>query len=1192
MSLKRIELQGFKSFRDKTVINFDHGYTCIVGPNGCGKSNVSDAIRWVLGEQSAKQLRGENMKGVIFSGTATLPEMGYAEVTLVFDNSDGMFDTTYEELAITRKVFRSKQDNYYYINHKPCRRGDIIRLMRETGAGKESLSIIEQGAVSNVMRVKPEDRRVIFDEAAGIAGAKLEKKNNLKQLALTEQNIETLKVRIDEMDKHLGPLRKQMEAVNKYEVFHEELRLLEYNMFIYKYEHADQEKEKERAKIKDYEEYLVSKNELLLKTRQKIDDLQRQIEENDRQTRALLDRKETLKVNRAKASGDQQTHQAKLEAMQETLAHLKENYEASMTTRDETAIELTEAKNVLQIKKDNKFDLDLEYSVVNASLEGVIYELEESERGLDAATSERLAEMSKLSQVHSEQAKAEAQESVLMENLDKAEQEIAECRKQIDDKKKLLSDLEKQQSAINLEFENLNVNRRSCVTSSNEARYEKGDLDKRIREMDVRVQTAEVNVKTLQNAVRAKKGYSKGVEYLVHQAQNNLSVARHMMGVVGDLYQAEQRFAEAVEIALAASVNHIVTPTQDDANALINIVRDAGVGRITCMPLNRIKPEQLAYEFRPALGEKGVFGVASDLISYESQYDDIFQRLLGRILIIDNFDTGKYLDAKYRGGLKMVTLDGKLFDPSGTISGGSRRTQEEVMLDRERKTLEALINERQKLLDKKAQLDATLEKCENFLRESRDRQDELNEKFITVKSQVEACNATIEQLQERIRDKEGEKVRINIRLESLHRNIQEAQTASGEIESSNLDRNQQMEKVKADKETKKTMRDALTEKRTALSNAINALVASIEAIEKDIKRLTEENVRATAAVNGLTQDIANKEEEIAAHVAATPVLVFTAEEGEILDKIDHEIAACDNRKVELQKEGEKQAQQVTDTMEFISQINIDKTKSEAKIEKIDTELQQWRDRIYEDYDGKTYEDVVYAKLDQFDHVKAPGQISVLRANITKLGPINFTAKEEYEALSQEREYQFTQMNDALGAKANIEEVIQRITAAMNQQFNKAFDQINENFQNTFSELFGGGKAELLLVDNPDNPEDDTGVDISVQLPGKSKGPLTRLSGGEQTLTAIAILFAILKLKPMPFVVLDEAESALDDVNCNRFARFLRRYADTAKFIVITHKKPTMERADVLYGVTMQQPGVSNVVSVNLEAAVKHSQDNN
>ncbi|MBQ4444010.1 MAG: chromosome segregation protein SMC [Clostridia bacterium] len=1191
MSLKRIELQGFKSFRDKTVINFEHGYTCIVGPNGCGKSNVSDAIRWVLGEQSAKQLRGENMKGVIFSGTATLPEMGYAEVTLVFDNSDGMFQTTYEEIAITRKVFRSKQDNYYYINHKPCRRSDIIELMRGTGAGKESLSIIEQGAVSNVMRVKPEDRRVIFDEAAGISGAKIEKKKNLKQLAETQLNIDTLNVRIEEMDKQLGPLRKQMEAVNKYEIYHDELQLLEFNMFIYKYEHADSEKEKERAKIRDYEEFLRTKEALLEKTRLKIDDVQRQIDDNDRQTRALIDRRETLKVNRAKASGDQQTHQAKLEALEGTLAHLEENYNLSVTARDDTAVELAEAKNVLQIKKDNKFDLDLEYSVVNASLESVIEDIEASERGLDAATNERLADMSKLSQVHSEQAKAEAQESLLKENLDKDDKEIAECKKQIEDKKRLTADLEKSQSTVQQEYENINVNRKSCVSAGNEARYEKGDLDKRIREMDVRVQTAEVNVKTLQNAVRAKKGYSKAVEFLVRHSQNNANVSRHMMGVVSDLYQVDARYAEAIEVALAASVNHVVTPTQDDANALINMVREAGVGRITCMPLNRIKAEQLAYEYRPALGERGVLGVASDLIAYDQKYDVIFQRLLGRILIVDSYDTGKYLDGKYRGGLKIVTLDGKLFDPSGTLSGGSRKTQEEMLLDRERKTLEALVADRQKLLDKRAQLDAIIEKCETYIRESRDKQDELQERFITLKTQIEASNAAIEQLHERIRDIEGEKVHINIRLESLHRNIQEAQTASGELENSSLDRDQLMEKAKADKETKKAMRDSLTERRAALTARINAVAAEIAAIEKDIKRLTDENVKAASAVSGLTVDIANKKAEIEAHVAAKPELVFTAEEGEILDKINKEIVVRDERKVELQKEGEKLAQDVTDLGNYISEAKQDKVRSEGKIEKIDTELQQWRDRIYEDYDGKTYEDVVYAKLEQFEYTKAPAQIAVLRGNITKLGAINFQAKEQFEQLSQEREYQFNQMNDALKAKANIEEVIQRSTLAMNQQFDKAFTQINENFQNTFAELFGGGKAELLLVENPDNPDDDKGVDISVQLPGKSKGPLSRLSGGEQTLTAIAILFAILKLKPMPFVVLDEAESALDDVNCNRFARFLRRYADTAKFIVITHKKPTMERADVLYGVTMQQPGVSNVVSVSLEAAVKHSQDN-
>ena len=1190
MSLKRIELQGFKSFRDKTVINFDHGYTCIVGPNGCGKSNVSDAIRWVLGEQSAKQLRGENMKGVIFSGTATLPEMGYAEVTLVFDNSDGMFKTTYEELAITRKVFRSKQENYYYINHQSCRRADIINLMRETGAGKESLSIIEQGAVSNVMRVKPEERRMIFDEAAGISGAKLEKKANLKQLAETNINIDTLRVRIDEMDKQLGPLRKQVEAVNKYLVYHDELQVLEFNMFIYKYEHADLEKAKERAKIKEFEEYIQRNTELVEKSRNKIESVQSQIEANDQKTRALLNQRETLKLNRAKASGDQQTHKAKLDAMQETLSKLEEDHGASVETRDNTAVELAEAKSVLQFKKDSKFDLDLEYSVVQASLQGVVAELEESEVSLDAATSERLAEMSKLSQVHSAQAKAEAQELVLKENLAKAEQEIADSRKQIEDKKRQLGDLEKEQSKLNLEFENLNVSRKNLTSQSNEARYERDELDQRIRELDGKVQSADVNVQTLQNAVREKKGYSKAVNYLVRLAASNPKVNQHMLGVIADLYQADARYAEAIEVALAAAVNHVVTPTQDDANMLINLVRDAGVGRITCLPLNRVHGEQLAYEYRGALGERGVFGVASDLISYDPKYDEVFQRLLGRILVIDSFETGKYLDSRYRQGLKMVTLDGKLFDPSGSISGGSRRTQEEVLLDKERKNLEALKDERQKMLDRKAQLEAIMEKCEIVLRESRDKQDELTDGFYNIKAQIDAVNATIENLQERIREKEGEKVHINIRLESLHRNIEEAQTASGELENSNLDRNQQMERVKADKETKKAMRDSLMEKRTALSASINALTAAIEAIEKDIKRLTDENAKATAAVLGLAADIQNKKDEISAHIAATPALVFTAEEGAVLDRIDQDIAACDAHKVELQGELEKLNKQVEDTTAFISLQQVDKTKAEGKIERIDAELAQWTERIRDDYDGKTYEDVVYAKLDQFDHAKAPQQISVLRANITKLGPINHSAKEDYDNLAAEREAQFVQMNDALAAKANIEEVIGRITEAMNQQFNKAFAEINANFQDTFVELFGGGTAELLLVENPDDPEADKGVDISVQLPGKSKGPLTRLSGGEQTLTAIAILFAILKLKPMPFVVLDEAESALDDVNCNRFARFLRKYADTSKFIVITHKKPTMERADVLYGVTMQQPGVSNIVSVNLEAAVKHSQE--
>ncbi|MBO4535402.1 MAG: AAA family ATPase, partial [Clostridia bacterium] len=530
MSLKRIELQGFKSFREKTIINFDHGYTCIVGPNGCGKSNVSDAIRWVLGEQSAKQLRGENMKGVIFSGTPKLPEMGYAEVTLVFDNSDHMFRTTYEEIAITRKIFRSKSDNYYYINHKPCLRKEIIELMRDTGAGKDSLNVIEQGAVTEIMKVKPEDRRHIFDEAAGIAQVKEEKKQNLKMLANTDQGIATLSARIEEMDKALAPLKRQVEVYEKFVVLRNELRDLEYNMFIYKYENADSEKDALRQHIKELEEYLVDQNRNLEESKAKIEKLTEEETQNDAKLRASLDQKETLKINRERASGDQREHKAKLDSMLQALANLTEALEQNKLIKQESEVDLAEATKVLNAKREERLNLQVESDVVSANLDEVTMELAMSESDFEKSTEERFANMSKLGEVYASQAKGEAECDILRENISRYESEIATCREQIDQKQKQIDQGKKQQLILSAKNDTIEQERKARITQINEARYTLSDLVNKIRTQEPVIQNKEINVQSLKNIIRDKKGYTKAVNYIVQAAKTNHEVARHYVG--------------------------------------------------------------------------------------------------------------------------------------------------------------------------------------------------------------------------------------------------------------------------------------------------------------------------------------------------------------------------------------------------------------------------------------------------------------------------------------------------------------------------------------------------------------------------------------------------------------------------------------------------------------------------------------
>lgn len=1187
MSLIRIELQGFKSFRDRTVINFDHGYTCIVGPNGCGKSNVSDAVRWVLGEQSAKQLRGDNMKSVIFSGTSKLPEMGYAEVTLVFDNKDSMFKTTCEEFSITRKVFRSKSENYYYFNHKPCKRRDIIELLRDTGAGKDSLNIIEQGEVSAIIEAKPQDRRQIFDEAAGIANVKEEKRRTQQALEASNTGIMTLETRIHEMDRQLGPLLKQAEEASRYLALQDQLRLLQYNVFIYKHEHADEEKDALYRHIKECDEFIADKEKTIEETKRKITAVGLETEANDARLRESMERKMQLRDARAEASKDQQVHKTKLEAMQLTLTQLQESLAQTQESKTNAQTELEEAQRVLAVKKDEKFGKDVELGVATAGLDAINAELEESEQDLEKNTSLRFANMSRLSEVYASQAKGETEVALLKENLQRTEEELVTMRADCKEKRKIVDEAQAQQDKLNVENEKIEAERKSKAAASNEARFDRRGVESRLQEMEERVRNKEINVQTLRNAIKEKKGYSKAVGFVVNAAQRDANVGRHFAGVVADLYKVQPEYEEAVEVALGAAVNHVVTYTQDDANVLINAVRQAGVGRITCMPLDRIRGEALSFEYRGALREKGVKGIAMELVDFDDRYQEIFKRLLGRIIVVDSFETAKYLDARYAHGLKIVTLDGKLFDPSGTISGGSRKTMEEQQYDQEKKALDSLKLQWESLKKRKAELDEIVLECDNFLTSSRDKKDELVEQYNALQLTIGKNQELLQALEDRVRDAEATKIMLQSRLDKAVQAIAAAKDKGGEIENDSLDNSEMMARAKADKESKKLQREALVEQRNALSVRVAGLANEIAAIERDCKRLKDETAKADALIVGLTTDIENKTKEIEQHIANRPTLVFTEEEGKQIEALDEVIKQCDEAKETL-KTRTASLHETLETLNYYLNVSTnDRTATQGKIEKIDAELSQWTQTIAETY-GMTYEDIKDAKDPEFDIKKSAGMLSVLRSNIKAIKNLNLGAKEQYDQLKAERDEADSQLTDAINGKKNIEDMLARITEEMNVKFDSAFKQINANFQNTFSDLFGGGSAELSLVEDPDAPDpDEKGVDIHVQLPGKAKLPLSRLSGGERSLTAIAILFAILKLKPMPFVVLDEVESALDEVNCNRFARFLRRYADKSHFVIITHKKPTMEQADVLYGVTMQQPGVSNVVSVNLAEAVKN-----
>ncbi len=1185
MNFEKVEIYGFKSFADKAEIKFGDGITGIVGPNGCGKSNVADAIRWVLGEQSAKSLRGSSMSDVIFSGTQGRKSLSYCEVSLYFDNSNKMFSIDYNEVIITRKLFRSGESEYY-INKQPARLKDIVELLHECGIGKEGYTIIGQGKVEEIMSAKPEDRRLIFEEATGIAKFKTRKNESERKLERTHENIVRYNDILTEIENQLAPLERQAEKAKEFNELSSQLKFHELNTYVAKVEGVAQAKEKINVRIKGVDEQMALRNAELSNAQKQYDKIFLDISDADENLRKLNAELLEKRVSMEHSSGERQMFAQKISFLQSQIERAK----SEINTNNEM---INECKQTFSANVEELKNLEEKLVKITEKAEQLSKKL--------LSVSEKIALGEQL---------ADANRKKMIESIENLSDIKLNAGTINFEKKNLVDKL----NELTEKLDNLSVKRNNQFNEKERADKNIDDLDRavfdlknqignkedEVRSVNEEVAKAENSIYTLNSVVttltakenfyKALKdnydGYAPAVKSLLNKAKTNGALKSKIKGVVAEIIKSDKKYDIALETALAAAAQNVVTQTPDDAKYLIEYLKQNKLGRITFLPITSVKPREQSLQVTNALNEKGALGVANKIVSYEPQFENVISNLLGNTLIVDTLENATRIADKYRFAFKMVTLDGDVFTTQGAMSGGSRRAETVGLLSNDRKIEENAIElekkraemnaiketkaEKEKRRDKALDELSMLNDIYNGKREQilieREKQSSVEQALSDVGKEIESTNDLIEEVKSRIAE-------IDQRYLSV---------ASGgkKLEQDKLSASQTATKHEQEYDELKKQRETILADSTASQVEITELKAKIGGLKAENQRLSsviEDCEKANVDLNKSNEGAENIIEQL--RLDQEKVSLSKAEQDyikSIRDKIESIETDKSNLREKLNKNDEQKQQLQTQISELIEK----KHNQEIALTKIDSDLEYMQQSIWEDYQ-ETYETAVKVREDGYDANFGESEINRLRKKRSSLGAINATAIEDCKILKERYAEMLTQKEDLEKAESDLKQAIDKIKAEMLTQFDQGFTTINENFQRIFKELFGGGRAMLQMDYTGVEDRLEAGVEIVAEPPGKKLQKLSLLSGGEKALTAIAILFSILKLRPMPFCVLDEIEAALDEANVDRFARYLKKFSHETQFIVITHRKPTMELADALFGVTMQEKGVSKMVSVKL-----------
>ena len=1179
MYLKNIEVQGFKSFAQKINFEFHNGITGIVGPNGSGKSNVGDAVRWVLGEQSAKQLRGGNMQDVIFSGTETRKPLSFASVAITLDNSDHKLPVDFQEVTVTRRLYRSGESEYL-INGSACRLKDIHEMFYDTGIGKEGYSIIGQGQIDKILSGKPEERRELFDEAAGIVKFKRRKNTTIKKLEEEQQNLVRVTDILSELTRQLTPLEKQAETAKIYLGKREMLKELDVNLFLAENEHTESLLKELEEKTKTAEHQLQETNGAYEKTKEEYDRLEKELEELEEKMESLREETQGKALQKQQLEGQINVLNEQLSAGEQN----REHYESRLLSIAEELSKKEEAKKEQQEEGELLKEKTSEMKKQMKKKEEALSRIQENIQECSVAVEEGKNEIIEILNTRAT-TKGKAQRfDTMMEQIGIRKAELSQKIL------KLKSEEEEQSGAMKkaaAKYETITALIEEMNEECNRLNEEVFSIQEQLKNQNGQMEAGQAayhreasRLDSLKNMAERYDGYGNSIRRVMEQKERVPGIE----GVVADLIQVNKDYEIAIETALGGSIQNIVTDNEQTAKQMIEFLKKNRFGRATFLPLSSVNARG-EFSQKEALKEEGVIGLASELVNAAPRYQGVIRYLLGRVLVVDHIDHAIAIGRKYRHTMRMVTIEGESLSPGGSMTGGSFRNNSNLLgrkreieeLEKKVLSLKAELEEMQKSIDEsRSKRNVIRDTIADFKEKLRLQYIEQNTAKMSM-NQLEEKNEQIQRgylqvqrdqmdMQRQVREVQEDHSRIKKELEESQKDEKELETFI-ETRQQELDewKNEEsevlkeLENIRLEVSSMGQKTQFTMENLSRLSSEISSFTEEKEKIRENLKLGKEEMEKKRKDISSLKNTIANFDEEEKASKDSLKVLI---EEKEERNK---------SHKAFFEKRDALSGQ--------ISLLDKECFRLKSQAEKIEENREAQISYMWEEYEITPNNALQYKKEELTDRQEMQKEIGKIKEEIRRLGTVNVNAIEDYKELLERHTFLSNQYEDLQQAEKTLEQIIEELDEGMRKQFSEKFREIQREFDKAFKELFGGGKGTLELSEDEDILE--AGIRIISQPPGKKLQNMMQLSGGEKALTAIALLFAIQNLKPSPFCLLDEIEAALDDSNVGRFAGYLQKLTKNTQFIIITHRRGTMNAADRLYGITMQEKGVSTLVSVDL-----------
>ena len=1179
MYLKSIEIHGFKSFANKIVFQFHNGITGIVGPNGSGKSNVADAVRWVLGEQRIKQLRGASMQDVIFSGTETRKPLSYAYVAITLDNSDHQLAIDYDEVTVARRIYRSGESEYL-INGTPCRLKDVNELFYDTGIGKEGYSIIGQGQIDKILSGKPEERRELFDEAAGIVKFKRRKAAAQTKLENEKQNLVRVNDILSELEKQVGPLEKQSEVAKVYLRKKEELKSLDINVFLLENKRLREQLASAEEKYNLASTELVETGEKYEGIKEEYERIQQEIESLDTAIEAAREQLTDTGLMRGKLEGEINVLKEQINSAHGSENHLN-NRKAAL--EEEIAGKEQEKQDILTDKKDTDTqvqEIAEAAAKAKADLEAIQNKITELNNNIETGKNTIIGELNQRATIKSKMGRFDTMMEQI--NIRKAELNSRLLRAKSDEaaREETVKKLEETFETVTEELRQMTEQEAASELELGNIRENLTGLDAKLRETQTRFHQEQSKLEALTNITERYDGYGGSVKKVMEQKEKEKGI----IGVVADIIQVEAKYETAIETALGGNIQNIVTDNEETAKHMIGFLKQNRLGRATFLPLTSItKPQE--FKNPEALKEKGVIGMADELVGTEEEYRNVAKAMLGRIVVVDNVDNAVKIARKFDYGIRMVTLEGELLVPGGAISGGAfknnsnllgRRREMDELEKKVKKLSEDITTYNQKIEDTKSKRNKLRMDLEALKTEMQRKSIEQNTARLNISQARERMEEEAESAQSLKLEEQEIETRI-FEIRSGKESITQELAASEELEKTTQEQilgfQKELESCRLEESEASAHAGEWEVKVEKMRQALDYKQANVDRIGGELERAQAELKEILEALTENAQEVERKKNnilEIEKTIAASHENQDASRK-----KLDEDLA----KKEELSAKQKDFFRSREEMSERMNALDKEVYRLGEQKKKLEDGIEGQINYMWDEYEI-TLSDAAGLRNEEMNDLPAmKREISGLKDEIRKLGNVNVNAIEDYKNLMERYTFMKTQHDDLVEAEKTLEGIIEELDTAMRKQFTEKFAEISREFDKVFKELFGGGKGTLELMEDEDILE--AGIRIIAQPPGKKLQNMMQLSGGEKALSAISLLFAIQNLKPSPFCLLDEIEAALDDSNVGRFAKYLHKLTKNTQFIVITHRRGTMEQVDRLYGITMQEKGVSTLVSVNL-----------